>query len=178
MGVIFGEADAPSALALTPVGELTVNGNPDGFVAPETYVGPEYAVAAPLTGVRPATGLVSILAAPDTALQAPVSGTVEGVLTYDLDGEALTQLSLRPDGRDDLFVVVRGLAGTDLTVGDTVQSGITTIGPLGGVVTVDADLNPLRLPAATVQVQPAVRDAGTQVLTPGADSANTDDLTG
>ncbi|MEE8603481.1 hypothetical protein [Euzebya tangerina] len=175
-GVIFGEAPTPSALALTPVGELGRNNNPEGFVAPESFQGPEYTVRAPVTGVRPATGLATILAAPRTQLLAPVAGTVEAAITYDADGTQLTQISIRPDGRDDLFVVLRGLASTSLQPGDRVESGVTPVGVVGSGTLDDQELNPLALPAATLQVQPAVTETGAQVLTPGA--AAVGDLTG
>lgn len=155
--VVFAEADTAAALALAPVGTPTVNDNPEGYVAAENYDGPDYAVHAPITGVRAATGMAAVLAAPGTQLAAPVTGVVAAVARSAAEaGTAGWAVTISPAGRPDLHVVVRGIAEPAVGTGDRVTVGTTGLGTLGSDVVVGEDHNPLALPAALIHVAPAI----------------------
>jgi hypothetical protein len=178
--VIFMEADTASALPLAPVGAMVANDNPDGFVESESLTGPDYAVSAPSTGVRPATGAAALLAAPGTAVLAPVQGVVDAVTPYTTaTGEQDHRIVIRPAGRNDLHVVVRRIDVPFVSVGDTVTVGRTQIGTLLAGAVVGVELNPLALPSALLHVQPAVEDPDQLTLAPnGTGPTGTTDPSG
>lgn len=169
--VVFMEADNASALPMVPIGELLANRNPDGFVAPEDFAGPAYAVAAPRSGVRPATGMAALLTAPGTPLLAPVQGIVTSVEEYTAeDGTTDWKIGLQPLSRPDLEVVIRRIATPSVTPGQEVTVGLTEIGTVRGGVVVDLADNPLSLPAALVHVRPATlqESEGALAVQPGS----------
>jgi hypothetical protein len=159
---VFTEAGSAAALPLAPVGTMVRNGNPQGYAeALAALDGPDYLVAPPVSGVRPATGLAVLLAAPGTPVAPPVDGVVEQVRRTEDGGAA--EVVIVPAGRADLHVVVGGLDAVAVVPGDAVAAGAGTLGAVGGTAPVGEDLNPLQLPAATVRVEPAVgRAVGTE----------------
>ncbi len=162
-GIVFREADIAAALPLAPVGTMTENANPAGYTADRALSGPaEYTVDEPISGVRPATGMAAVLAAPGTALRAPVQGTVASVTSYETaQGTQAWRLVLQPRDRSDLHVVVRGIETPFVSAGDEVTVGRTELGLLRAQASIEGPANPLSLPAALVHVQPAVGvDAG------------------
>lgn len=164
-GVVFMEADNAAAMPLAPLGSMTTNDNPDGFTLAQTFDGPAFAVHAPLSGVRPATGMAAVLAAPGTALVAPVEGTVSSVTSgEDQDGVQNWAVAISPANRPDLYVVIRGLATAGVAVGQAVTAGTTPVGTIQSEVVIDGAYNPLSLPAALVHVQPAIQ--AVEVLAP------------
>lgn len=164
-GVVFLEADSAAAVPLAPVGTMTANDNPDGFTPDQTYAGPEFAVHEPISGVRPATGMAAILAAPGTPVLAPVEGTVRSVTSRtDDDGRDTWAVAISPEGRPDLSVVVRRLEAPMVAVGDAVTVGSTPLGAVRPGVVIEGTHNPLALPSALVHVQSAVE--GVEVLAP------------
>lgn len=155
--LVFMEADTPNAIPMAPVGSMVGNDNPEGYHADAPMQGPDYRILAPVTGARPATGAVAVLGAPGTALLAPVQGVVDVVEQYTTsDGAQDWRILIRPVGRSDLHVLIRHIDAPWVSVGDEVTVGLTEIGTLRAGDTIPAALNPLALPAAILQVQPAV----------------------
>lgn len=157
--VLFLEADNPAALPLAPVGVMARNDNPEGFTPVADFAGPSFAIAPPISGVRPATGMAALLAAPGTALLAPVQGIVTAVEPYTDEGGAEdVRVTIQPDGRTDLQVVLRRVEAPLVTVGQALTVGVTPIGTVRGGQVFAPDQNPLSLPAALLHVRPATAD--------------------
>lgn len=163
--VIFLEADSAEALPMVPVGTMTRNANPEGYQAAEDFAGPAYSVAPPVSGVRPATGMAALLAAPGAPVLAPVQGVVSTVSEYTTEaGTADWKVTLQPVGRPDLQVVLRHIDVPLVIPGQEVTVGLTQIGTVRAGAVVDAEMNPLSLPAALLHVRPATQEE--RVLTP------------
>jgi hypothetical protein len=152
--VVFTEADLAAALPLAPVGTMTDNANPEGYRQTRTTVGPDYAVAPPTTGVRPATGMAVLLAAAGTPVLAPVQGVVDEVAPATQGAGWVIRIT--PQGRPDLHVVLRGVDAPTVVAGDAVTVGHTPLGAVGPGAVLDAAQNPLALPGTFLHVQPAV----------------------
>lgn len=154
--IVFLEADTPAALPLVPVGVMAHNGNPEGFEPTADFDGPQFRVAPPMSGVRPATGMAALLTAPGGPLLAPVQGVVTSVVEYtDVDGTADHKVAIQPDGRTDLQVVVRRITDPAVAVGQEVTVGVTQIGTVRSGRVIGGEQNPLSLPAALLHVRPA-----------------------
>ncbi|MGI9016626.1 MAG: hypothetical protein ACR2HR_05900 [Euzebya sp.] len=168
-GVVFMEADTAAALPLAPVGTMTDNSNPEGFTPSQEFSGPDYMVEAPISGVRPATGMAALLAAPGTVLKAPVQGTVVAVTSYTTEtGEQDWRVVLQPVGRPDLQVVVRRIEAPLVAAGDLVTVGVTDIGTVRPGSVVSEEHNPLALPSPLLYIQPALDPVGVDPSVPAA----------
>ena len=127
--IAFSEANFVEALALTPTGRLAGNGNPTNFTAPPDVEGPDYRVLPSRGQSRPATSAVNVVVPLGDDIVAPVSGTVTSVTEYPLYGNVRDwRVEIRPDGREDLAVVLVHLLKPRVRVGDTVAAGRTPIG--------------------------------------------------
>lgn len=156
-GVVFSEADAVDMLPLAPVGEMVDNANPAGFQASQAFEGPDYKIAAPATGVRPATGLARILVAPGSEVLSPVTGTVVAVDEYSTaDGGRDWRVVLQPATRQDLHVVVRRIGMPYVIVGQDVGVGQAVLGQARDASATVSEQNPLGLPSVWVSVRPAI----------------------
>lgn len=125
----FHEATVSDALALTPVGRMVANANPEGFVPPAEVEGLPYEVLAPTEGIRPPTSAVAVLVPDGATLLAPVSGQVVAVEEFATADRARDwRVVLLPAGRTDVHVVVRHLLSPLVAVGDEVTAGATEVG--------------------------------------------------
>lgn len=127
--VVFGEADVIDWLPLAPIGTLTTNDNPDGFEPPAPFAGPDYAVAAPATGIRPATGLARVRVPAGSDVISPVTGTVVAVEQYSTaDGDRDWRIVIEPATRPDVQVVLRRVGAPLVSVGQQVGVGQDSLG--------------------------------------------------
>jgi murein DD-endopeptidase MepM/ murein hydrolase activator NlpD len=124
----FHEASQAEALELLPLGRLLANDNPTRFKAPNDMVGPEYRVLSSRGRAQAPTSAVDIVVPLGDAVTAPVSGTVTQVTEYPLYGRTRDwRVEITPADRPDLTVVLIHLLRPQVSVGDTVTAGESTI---------------------------------------------------
>ncbi len=127
-GVAYHEAAFPAALALKPLGRCTRNVNRYKFDCPGATAGPPYVVMSSRGRIHPATSAVDVAMSKRSPVVSPVTGTVVKIRRYWLYGTYRDyRISLVPDGRPDLAVVMIHLRRIAVRRGDHVVGGTTVI---------------------------------------------------
>jgi hypothetical protein len=127
--VAYHEAALPAALALKPLGRCGRNVNRYKFDCPTTTPGPRYVIMSSRGRVHPATSAVDVAMSKDSNVVSPVTGRVFKVRPYSLYGKHRDyRISLVPDGRPDLAVVMIHMRRPAVRAGDHVVGGTTVIG--------------------------------------------------
>lgn len=159
--VAFGEAGRAEALALEPVGRLTVNEH-HRFEPTDDTRGPDYVVLASAGRPRAATSAVDIVVPADAQVLAPVTGRVVGVREYAMEGGVRdVRVTIEAADRPSLHLVVLHLHQPTVTEGDEVQAGKTPLGVVRRLPFargVDAHLDE-PLPHVHLEVKPAGKAA-------------------
>jgi murein DD-endopeptidase MepM/ murein hydrolase activator NlpD len=127
--VAYHEAAKPEALPMKPLGRCARNVNRYKFDCPRTTSGPRYVVMSSRGRVHPATSAVDVAMSKRTPVVSPVSGRVFKIRPYWLYGKYRDyRISLIPQGRPDLAVVIIHLRRIAVRAGERVAGGTSVIG--------------------------------------------------
>lgn len=126
----FHQSGVRSALAWEPRGTPFHNGNAGRYRAPPATEGPRYAIMANRRRPTHPTTAVDVAVPHNTTLTSPVTGTVAEVKPYLLYGRYPDMLvTVVPDGRPDLRVVMMHLNAVRVAPGQRVEAGKTVLAP-------------------------------------------------
>lgn len=124
----FHEAHGRSSLAWEPRGAAFTNRNAPRYAAPAPTEGHNYAVLSTRRRGTPATSAIDIAVPKNSALVSPVTGRVAYVNPYLLYGRYPdTIVTIVPDGRPDLRLVMVHLNGVRVSPGQRVVAGETPL---------------------------------------------------
>lgn len=155
--VAFGEGRRAEALALQPVGRLTVNEH-HRFEPISDVGGPDYLVLASAGRPRAPTSGVDVVMPVDAPAVAPVTGQVVEVREYAMEGGVRDfRVTIEAADRPSLHLVVTHLRQPTVAEGDLVQAGTTPLGTVRSLPFsrgVDAHLDD-PLPHVHLEVKPA-----------------------
>jgi hypothetical protein len=127
--VAYHEASLPAALALKPLGRCARNVNRYKFDCPGTTRGPRYVVMSSRGRVHPATSAVDVAMSKRSPVVSPVTGRVFKIRPYWLYGKYRDyRISLIPEDRPDLAVVIIHLRRLAVRAGDRLIGGTTALG--------------------------------------------------
>lgn len=169
----FHEAAGPNGREMQPVGILTGNLNTTKFEPPEAddEAGAEYHIMASRGREFPATSALDVLLEDDEPVLSPVTGVVADVRGMLVYGEYPDlRVELRPDGAEDLRVVIIHVDGVRVEPGDPVEAGVTVLADTARrfpfLSQIDNETYPELWPHVHVEVQ--ARDASRPGGTPAA----------
>lgn len=124
----FHEASGRNSVAWEPRGAPFTNRNAPRYAAPPPTAGPNYAVLSTRRRGTPATSAIDLAVPHNSALVSPVTGTVTYVNPYLLYGRYPdTIVTIVPDGRPDLRLVMVHLNGVRVRPGERVVAGETPL---------------------------------------------------
>lgn len=128
LAIGFHEAYGASSLAWEPRGTPFTNRNAPRYAAPPPADGPDYAILSTRRRSTPATSAIDIAVPQNAPLVSPVTGTVAYANPYLLYGRYHdTIVTIIPEGRPDLRLVMVHLNGVRVSPGQPVVAGETPL---------------------------------------------------
>lgn len=155
----YHEAATARAVPLEPYGQLLTNRNSTRHVsAGSTRAGSSYVILHSRGRAASPTSAVDIVMRDDDPVHAPVTGRIESLRSFLLDGRYPDlRIEIRPDDDPDLRVIVIHVDGVEVAAGDRVVVGETVLARTARgfpfFSQIDELTDPERLPHVHVEVQ-------------------------